>query len=157
MGARDATRRIDLAKIHIARKQLGLEDEVYRAIVRRVSARYRIEPAESSAVLDPRERAALLAELSSLGFKVAPPRAKREDWIEGRNPHTRKLLACWFDLVRAGASKHPGKKALRHFIRRATGKEAIEWLSPEECSKVIEELKAWHRRVSERGCDGALG
>jgi len=49
-----------LAKIHIAAKQLRLDEDVYRSIVRRVSAKFRDTPVESSAKLNAHERAALI-------------------------------------------------------------------------------------------------
>ncbi|MDO8431777.1 MAG: regulatory protein GemA [Candidatus Binatus sp.] len=145
--AGDPTRRIDLAKIHIAAKQLHLDEDVYRSIVRRVSAKFRGTPVESSGKLNARERAALISELTSFGFKVAPPRKRNPNWIETRDLHLRKLLALWGELARTGEMKDSSKAALRRFVNRATGKDAIQWLSPEECNKVIEMLKAWRKRL----------
>jgi len=36
-------------------------------------------------------------------------------------------------------------------VKRATGKDAVQWLSPEECNKVIEMLKAWRKRLNGAG------
>lgn len=39
-------------------------------------------------------------------------------------------------------------KALRSFVQRQTGVKALEWLSTEQATAVIEALKAWHKRVA---------
>lgn len=60
---------MSLAKIHIARRQLGLDDDVYRSILRRVAG------VDSSKALTPRQVSRVLAEFERLGWKPGP--AKR--------------------------------------------------------------------------------
>jgi len=63
----DDTRKTDLAKIHIARQQLCLDDESYRAML------WTIARVESAKDLDAAGRRAVLDHLRSRGFK---PRKK---------------------------------------------------------------------------------
>ena len=60
----DARRR-DLAKIHIAKKQLGMDNETYRDML------YNVAEVRSAADLDRRGRSAVIGRLKSLGFKVS--------------------------------------------------------------------------------------
>lgn len=55
-----------LSKIHIARSQLDMDDDCYRALLRRVAG------VESSKDLNTRQVARLMAELEWLGFKPKP-------------------------------------------------------------------------------------
>lgn len=54
-----------LAEIHVARQQLGIDEEAYRAIIRRVSAEHGPEVA-SSAKLDDKQRQAVVNEFRRL-------------------------------------------------------------------------------------------
>lgn len=60
-------RNVSLSKIHIAKKDLGLDDETYRAMLKRVAG------VESAKDLGPMKVAAVLAEFERLGWK---PKAK---------------------------------------------------------------------------------
>lgn len=59
-------RNTQLAKIHIARQQLGMDDESYRAMLQRVAG------VRSAAALNPSQAAAVLAELQRMGFAPKP-------------------------------------------------------------------------------------
>lgn len=65
MTAADPYRTKDLARIHLAKKQLGLDDEAYRDILRQTTGK------TSSADLSPKERFKLLRTLQELGAKDA--------------------------------------------------------------------------------------
>ena len=55
-----------LSKIHIAKGQLGMDDDSYRALLRRVAG------VESSKDLNSRQAGRLMVELERLGFKPKP-------------------------------------------------------------------------------------
>lgn len=74
-------RNTQLAKIHIARQQLGMDDESYRAMLQRVAGM------RSAAALNPTQTAAVLAELQRMGFAPKPgPRNRGK-------PHNMDTLA----------------------------------------------------------------
>jgi phage gp16-like protein len=143
----DPRRTAQLAVIHQAKKELSLDDVTYRAIVKRVSAKFRREPVESSAQMTSRERAALLEELHHFGFRKPLNRPERSPG----GPQEEKIRALWQALIDSGALHDSSEKALRSFIRRQTGTVEIpRWLTAEQANKVIEGLKAWHRRASSK-------
>ncbi len=129
-----------LAKLHIARKQLAMEEGSYRALLARVAG------VESAALCDAAGLARVLAEFERLGFSAARP-ARRD-----RKPHVRKIWAIWGDLK--PLLDQADDDALRGFVRRQTrsaknpeGVSAPEWLDGIEAAKVIEGLKGWLARV----------
>lgn len=61
-----------LSKIHIAKKDLALDDETYRALLTRVTGK------SSAKDLSPLETAKVLRELERLGWKSKQGRAKSE-------------------------------------------------------------------------------
>lgn len=142
-AAESAERRPRIAKIHIAKKKLAMEDDSYRALLRRITGK------DSSTALGIVELDAVLAEFKRLGFHAAPDaRRYRKPAL---HPHVRKVFALWWELkpfLRDGSDG-----ALRSFVRRQTkcelvpdGVSAPEFLDPEQANKVTEGLKAWLKR-----------
>ncbi len=166
--ATDPRRQAAIAKIHVAKKALRLSDELYRAIIARVTGGKR-----SSAALDAAERGRLLDELRRLGFQSARSpvrdlaslvkshrgtassgRGKQpEAWV-AHEPHgaaqARKIHLLWRKLGRAAKLRDASERGLRHFVRRQTGRDALEWLSAIEANDVIEGLKGWQRRSTKQ-------
>ena len=148
----DERRKAELAKIHVGKARLALDDETYRALVRRVSEDFRPESSvESAGDMTQDERLALLQELQAMGFEAGPPPGQARVFGKSDEPHVRKLYACAYQLIREGAIA-PREPAswLRKFTKRLTGVDDPRWLTAGDCNKVIEALKAWHKRLNER-------
>lgn len=62
----EARRKSELGKIHLAKKQLGMDDDTYRAMLHQVGG------VDSAAALDDRGRAKVLDHLRKAGFKATP-------------------------------------------------------------------------------------
>lgn len=120
-------------KIHVARKQLGLEDADYRALLQRVTKHTSSSQCSIGQLHD------VLAEMKRLGFRGKSPSGK---------PHVRKVYALWGDmgpLLRSGGTK----EALRAYVQRMTGVSAPEFLDEPSARTVIEALKAWRKRLED--------
>lgn len=65
-------RNMDLSKIHIAKKDLGLDDETYRALL------FRVAGVRSAKDLNPRTTGKVLAEFQRLGWKPATAKTGRK-------------------------------------------------------------------------------
>ena len=132
-----STRRALLAKLHIARKELGLDESTYRAVLERVTGE------ESAAQLDDTQIVRVLEDLKSRGWI---PKVRADKPRTSSTPHVRKIWALWNDMCRAGIPRTPTRAALRAFVETQTGVADPEWLTPEQASAVTEALKAWQRR-----------
>ncbi len=122
-----------LAKIHIARKELGLQEAAYRALLQRVGK------VESAKDLSDRAAAAVIAEFKRLGWapkESTRPPAQRAD--------VRKIYALW-GALQAGPLD---REALRAWVKRRFQVSAPEFLKPPQAREAIEQLKAWQKRVS---------
>jgi len=75
--SRDARRRAMLAKIHIAKKQLGLDDGAYREMLRAVAG------VDSAGKMGARQLDAVLAHMRRRGWSTPPKRGRRH----GHRPH----------------------------------------------------------------------
>ncbi len=129
-----------LAKVHLARKDLGLDDETYRAVLVRVTGK------TSSAACQRRQLVDLLAEFKRLGWAGADGRKKSD------KAHVRKVFALWEQMAADGIPRIPGRAGLLAFVQRMAGVDDPEWMSPEQATRVIEALKAWRaRELAKRG------
>ncbi len=142
-------RRARIAKLHIAKAQLAMEDAAYRAILRRIASK------DSSTACTMAELDLLLVEMKRLGFQ------DRNPWKPASSKaHVRLIYGLWRDL-RPYVSDN-SRAALRHFVQRQTrgqtkpeGVDAPEFLSPEEGNRVIEGLKSWLARERLKAGPGA--
>ena len=156
-----------LAKIHIAKKELGMDDDAYRAMLKRVTGK------SSSAGMSPRQKSAVLAEFKRLGWNPINSAIRRASekraGVAGRNtpigggsgeageardggynkwrppsnnPHIRKVWALGKELDNRGYWVLPWKEALRKFVKKKTGIDDPDWLDTKQASQVIEALKA---------------
>ncbi len=145
-GLRD--RRGLLAKVHVAKKQLGLDDDTYRDLVELVTGE------RSSGACNTAQLVDLVAELEKRGFKPvalnggkrtsAPKKAgarRRAD-----HPVARKARALWISLHQLGEIDNPSEQALEAFAKRQLGVEQLQWADQGQGYKLIEALK----RMAER-------
>ena len=139
-----AKRRRDLAAIHIAKKDLGLSDESYRAVIRRVTT----GRTESSASCGDEERRELLKEFERLGWRPKRQGKKRAgSRPRSADPRAAKARALWIALYHLGEVENPSEDALGAFVERQTGVEAFQWLDPAQFNQVIEALKSMCARA----------
>ena len=141
----DPRRRIDLAAIHVAKKNLALDDETYRAIIKRITR----GRTGSSGEMKASERAELLDEFRRKGFQrpAAAEQARGGKSIGIEEGQHRKIVAMWIELAKAGVVKDSSDRALNHFVTRVTRVSHLKWLRAREANKVIEALKAMKKRV----------
>lgn len=127
-----------LAKLHVAKKQLGLQDSEYRAVLNGATGK------SSAAGMSEGELARSLAAFEKLGFKPASTRQKIN-----RPPHVRHIYALWGELQGLGAvvKGSKGAGALRAFVKRQSGVNAPEFLTVPAGNSVTEALKSWIKRV----------
>ncbi len=142
-AAASTDRRAMIAKIHIARNDLALTDDTYRAVLTRVTG------CDSSAKCTDPQLHAVLAEFTRLGWKgPAGNGGRRRDsgksWV-------RKVWAIWGDLK--PLLDDATDDTLRAFVRRQTrspknpdGIADPEWLSPQGATAVIHGLEGWLAR-----------
>lgn len=145
-------RQSELAKVHLAKKLLGLDDDTYRAMIERITDGRTDSAGEMTAA----ERHTFLDELTRKGFRPAPPRDRQDDWItiSPNHPgaqHLKKLLALAYELERIGAVRaNSTGRWLQKFVRKLTRCDRLQWLTPEDANKVIEALEGWRKKFEAR-------
>lgn len=140
-------RNVLYAKLHIAQKELGLDEDSYRDILQRVGGCYHAKDMSISGL------EAVLKEFKRLGWKPKPGTRRTPESVKGQ---VRMIYGIWKDLepyVRASDKL----AALRSFVQRQTktvanpqGVSAPEFLDAAQANRVIEGLKDWLRREKEK-------
>ncbi len=141
----DLARR-EIQLIHVARQQLGIDDDTYRTLL---NDRFGVA---SSKNMDWKQRKRLLDHFKACGFKVKstgkatgavktkPSRALAAD------PESRKIRSLWILLHELGAVRNPSEEALAIYVKRLTKVDALQWITGDQAETVIETLKKWAMR-----------
>jgi len=131
-----------LAQIHIAKKELQMEDADYRAMLARVAGK------TSSKDMTSVERQKVIAEFRRLGWK---PENKGEWKQPSSSKQVRKVWAIAKDLDRLGFWVLPWRKGLAALVKKETGIDNPDWLTPAKANQVIEMLKSIQARLKAQG------
>lgn len=151
-------RRSLLARIHIAKKELGLDDDIYRDCIELVTGQ------RSASKLTIVQLRALIEHFQSKGWSAKASTAKNPSSKAGtryrstsQRPMVRKIYVLWKILFEAGKVKvkRPDgyAKRMTKTTERPDGVANVEWLSDEDAYAVIEGLKNW---ITREGLDYAL-
>ncbi len=147
----DPGRATEIRLIHIAKAELQrlgkLDEDSYRDLVARFG-----NGAASSKDLSAAQRKRLLDHFKACGFQL---RAKAGKTGAGwrREPQMRKLRALWYGLADGGHVQKPADgqacdAAITSWAKRQLPElDALRFANGAQMNKLIEELKAWCRRV----------
>lgn len=140
----DKARSILLAKVHLAKKQLGLDGDTYQGVLMRVAG---VTSAASCTI--PQLRL-VVSDFERLGFTAkarkasGPPRADHPIARKARTMWISLSLLCAIDINPTAAIK--SDKALETFAKRQLGCTRLQWANQAQGDKLIEALKAMAER-----------
>ncbi len=141
--AANPRRRALLAKVHIAPKQLRMDDDSYRAVLLRETGQI------SASQCTEAQLETLVKAFERLGFRAVaaarpggrsgskPGAARRAD-----HPVARKARAMWISLGYLCAIDDPKEGALEAFAKRQLGCSTLQWANQAQGDRLIEALKA---------------
>jgi phage gp16-like protein len=134
VNAASDTRRAELAKIHIAAKRLGMEDDAYRAML------WAVARARSAADLDEAGRRRVLDHLKARGFKSK--RKSRPRPSQDREALVGKVRAMLRGMDLSDEYADGMSKKMFHV-------ERYEWCNPDQLHRLVAALE-YHKRRSQR-------
>lgn len=132
-----------LAKIHIAKKQLGLDDETYRQALKREVNK------DSCANMTPDELETVLKAFKKQGFKTRLNSNKKRLSPKSETlplNEINKIRAIFIQMGKDGFLRDASEPALSGFVKRMTKVDSVQWLKYKDAVKVLEALKLWHKR-----------
>lgn len=134
-----------LQLIHIASKQLRLDEDTYRQML------YAYSGKRSTRDMDIMQLSRVLDAMKQRGWKVKPAKSAKAPIIKTDElPQIKKLRALWLTLADNGAVRDRSEKALLAWVKRETGIDNLQWLSNDDASQSIEKLKKWLNRVTRK-------
>jgi len=130
-----------IAAIHIAKNQLGLDDDTYRAKLENITGK------RSTKDMTEDERQLVLTVLRNDGFKPVQNARRPDGRLRLSGKYARKLQALWIGGWNLGVFRNREDAALEAFVIGQTGLSAERFLyQAEDARKVIEALKKWMER-----------
>ena len=135
------------AIINIAKGQLGLDEDDYRALLVRVTG------VSSLRKMSERQKISVIDELKRMGFRI---KSKGRMLPASTKPYIRLIHALWKSCHRAGAIENGSREALRAFCKRfvAHGDDSVavdpDLLSYEQATPIIEALKKMEARAKDK-------
>lgn len=127
--------------IHIAKTAISMADDAYRDML------WTIGRVRSAADLDWAGRKRVLDHLKACGWKPSPAKKSKARRLSDEAQH-RMIRGLWIELHRDGIVNNPSEEALAAFVRRHAKVDALQWLTVEQASRIIEHLKAWRDRTA---------
>lgn len=129
-----------LAKIHIAKKDLGLDDNTYRQMLRTVTGK------DSAKTLTLVECDKVLTHCKSLGWKPKASTKPKAD-TDWRAPRIKLIKDLWVQLGEAGVLRNPSNEGLLNFCKPLMTVPKLEWATSQSLNRIVETLKAWQARA----------
>ena len=129
-----------LAKIHIAKKETGLDDGEYRLLLKRVTGK------ASAADCTDGQLEAVVAEFKAKGWKPKPRRKSPASSHKKGPDQADKIRALWIEMGKTGIVRDGSDAALNRYVQKRTGVDNIKWLNGQQRYSVLEGLKAWGGR-----------
>ncbi|WP_037054501.1 gp16 family protein [Rheinheimera baltica] len=144
-------RRQLVTMIHIARTQLGMDEESYRANL----AHFGNCKTSSTDMTIP-ELETVLEAFKKLGFKPVKKAVKGRlspSTAKGPKDERSAIRALWIFMHRAGFVEDGSETALNAWVKRMTaqpdgppGIAEVQWLRGDDAGKTLNSLKRWARR-----------
>ncbi|MGE8612771.1 MAG: gp16 family protein [Achromobacter veterisilvae] len=141
---RAAERQRLIRLVHLARRELKLDTETYRAALRAVTDGKK----DSCSLMSAAELQQALDHFKRFGFKVrlkARLKARPSRPID-QHATSKKIRALWLLLHDLGATENASEEALAAYVKRITRVEALQWIDGQQAERTIETMKKWAMR-----------
>lgn len=125
-----------LAKVHVAKKQLGMFDDDYYELIMTATK----GQCSSAGDCTDAQLVAVLDAFKAKGFRAMPGKAKAGRHI-AMHPMARKARIMWRSLYHLGVVHNPAEEALEVFARKQLKCERLAWAQQSQGGKLIEALK----------------
>jgi phage gp16-like protein len=139
-----------MAQIHIAKKQLGLDNDVYRELLNHETGK------TSCKTMSIAELFRVVHVMKQKGWKPKTPSNRRRMSPKSGNATIEgidKIRAIWITMAKQGFVRDGSEAALDSYVKRMTAKynkgagvESVAWLKGKTVLVVLESIKNWHKR-----------
>ena len=123
-----------LGMIHLAKKQLGMDDVTYREFLGCVIGKTSLKGTSE------RQQWRVMEEMKKRGF--IPQKIHKGETLASY-PQARKIRSLWLTLADKGIVRDRSEQALNNYVRRITGDDLAHIFMEKQLQLVIESLKGW--------------
>lgn len=127
-----------IGKIQVARNQLGMQNDDYRALLFDTTGQISLKDCSDGQLV------AMIDALKGKGFQPLP--GKRKSKPLAQHDMARKARAMWISLYNLNVVHNREEVALEAFAKRQLGCERLAWAKQSEGGKLIEALKGMATR-----------
>ena len=143
-----------IAKVHIAKKDLGLDDDTYRALLANITGK------DSCSKMSMPDLEKLIKSLvNDYGWKVKIKNPKtgieRPFKPKADERSQRFIFRLWVMLAQYNVVNDKSREACNSWMRRVHGLP-VEWCGGTELNRATEQLKAWGKRIADERNDDAM-
>jgi len=135
-----ASRNRLIALIHVAKKELALNEESYRALLDGATGKTSLKE------MGNKDLKAVIERFKEFGFKKSKPkRAGKRKMAAGVQASL--IRALWLSLYQLGQVRDPSEEAIAAYVRRMAKVDAVQFLTPSKADAVIAGLRSWMKRA----------
>lgn len=143
----------------VGKAELKWDDEFYYGIWLPMRGATLKDGRYSATTLSDKQLINALEAMKRAGFKVRHVNGNQVTGPKNSraladDAQSKKIRALWLELHAAGGVRDPSERALAHWVagqaKSSKGIEALQWLSSEQASRLIEQLKKWLKRVQKQ-------
>lgn len=141
-----------IAKIHVAKRDLGLDEDTYRAMLQLETGK------TSCSTMSAQELEKVLAAYKARGWQPKASPRRYSPKTRNKPPHKKNLVdrlrAQWIHMHQLGVLQDGSEAALERWVKRQTvrlngvGVDRVDWLARDSrmATTVLESLKKWEDR-----------
>ena len=133
--------------LSVGKQQLAWDDEFYYGIWLPMQGASLKDGRYSATTLSNTQLFQALETMKQSGFKIKPKAKGKGQRALADDAQSRMIRALWLELHRLGAVRDPSEGALAGFVKRQHKIDALQWISSDQASRVIEALKSWVKRT----------
>lgn len=129
----------------IGKAELGWDDEFYYGIWLPMQGATLKDGKYSATTMSIGQLCQAVEVMIKAGFKPKHRKDKSSRKLAD-DAQSKKIRALWLEMHNQGIVRNPSEASLAAYVKRLTGVEALQWLSSQQASGVIEALKKWQKR-----------
>ena len=131
--------------LQVGKTELGWDDEFYYGIWLPMQGATLKNGKYSASTMTIGQLCQAVETMKKQGFKVKRRNDKSARKLAG-DAQSGKIRALWLEMHNQGIVHNPSEASLAAYVKRLTNVEALQWLTTEQASCVIEALKKWQKR-----------
>jgi phage gp16-like protein len=134
--------------LQVGKAELGWDDEFYYGIWLPMQGATLKDGKYSAATMTIGQLCQAVETMKQQGFKVKHNKDKSARKLAG-DAQSKKIRALWLEMHNQNIVRDPSEASLANYVKRLMGVEALQWLTTEQASGVIEALKKWQQRIAQ--------